>query len=103
MNSSVSSAVPTPPICVLHHTHFQGSQWCLLKKDEVVSRIMAMEVHRGHPMSLEPQHTEVHFPSRQRKKRTPSLGETEAANATLIKLQRKLEAQGKISLFFCCS
>lgn len=54
-----------------------------------------MEAHRGHPKSLELQRTDDAFRSHQRKRRPPSMGETDVANAALIKLQRKLEAQGK--------
>lgn len=71
----------------------------MLKEDEVVPFTLAMEAHRGHPKSLELRRTDDPFHSHERKRRPPSLGETEAANATLIKLQRKLEAQGKIPPF----
>ncbi|XP_047011907.1 bromodomain adjacent to zinc finger domain protein 2B isoform X9 [Ictalurus punctatus] len=71
----------------------EGLQWCLLKEDEVVPCILAMEAHRGHPKSLELQRTDDAFRSHQRKRRPPSMGETDVANAALIKLQRKLEAQ----------
>lgn len=68
----------------------------MLKEDEVVACILAMEAHRGRPKSLELQRTDDPFHSRQRKRRPPSVAETEVANAALIKLQRKLEAQGMI-------
>lgn len=55
-----------------------------------------MEAHRGRPKSLELQCTDDPLHSRQRKRRPHSVGEAEVANAALIKLQRKLEAQGKI-------
>ncbi|XP_060732641.1 bromodomain adjacent to zinc finger domain protein 2B isoform X3 [Tachysurus vachellii] len=71
----------------------EGLQWCLLKEDEVVPYTLAMEAHRGRPKSLELRCTDDPFHSHQGKRRPPSVGETEAANATLIKLQRKLEAQ----------
>ncbi|XP_058248969.1 bromodomain adjacent to zinc finger domain protein 2B isoform X3 [Hemibagrus wyckioides] len=71
----------------------EGLQWCLLKEDEVVPCILAMETHRGRPKSLELQRTDDPFHSHQRKRRPTSLGDTDVANATLIKLQRKLEAQ----------
>ncbi|KAF4087074.1 hypothetical protein AMELA_G00091360 [Ameiurus melas] len=70
----------------------EGLQWCLLKEDEVVPCILAMEAHRGHPKSLELQRTDA-FHSHQRKRRPPCMGETDVANAALIKLQRKLESQ----------
>lgn len=79
----------------LYPTDFQGLQWCLLKEGEVVPCILAMETHRGSPKSLEIQRTNDLFHSRQRKRRPPSVAESEVANATLIKLQRKLEAQGE--------
>ncbi|MCJ8732668.1 hypothetical protein PDJAM_G00213940 [Pangasius djambal] len=71
----------------------EGLQWCLLKADEIVPCILAMEAHRGRPKSLELQRHDDPFLSHQRKRRPPSVGETEVANAALIKLQRKLEAQ----------
>ncbi|TSM68836.1 Bromodomain adjacent to zinc finger domain protein 2B [Bagarius yarrelli] len=70
----------------------EGLQWCLLKEDEVVSCISAMDSHRGRPKSLELQPTDDAFHSRKRK-RPPSVSESEMANATLIKLQQKLVAQ----------
>ncbi|KAM9486251.1 bromodomain adjacent to zinc finger domain protein 2B isoform 2-T3 [Clarias gariepinus] len=71
----------------------EGLQWCLLKEDEVIPCILAMEAHRGRPKSLELQCTDDPLHSRQRKRRPHSVGEAEVANAALIKLQRKLEAQ----------
>lgn len=55
-----------------------------------------MEAHRGQPKSQDIQRTDDLFRSRQRKRRPPTAAETEVANATLIKLQRKLEAQGEL-------
>ncbi|XP_060786081.1 bromodomain adjacent to zinc finger domain protein 2B isoform X3 [Neoarius graeffei] len=70
----------------------EGLQWCLLKEDEVVACILAMEGHRGRSKSLQLQCTDDPFHSHHWK-RPPSVGETEMANAASIKLQRKLEAQ----------
>lgn len=96
MNCSESSVVPTRSgFLGLCPANFQGLQWCLLKEDEVVACILAMEGHRGRSKSLQLQCTDDPFHSHHWK-RPPSVGETEMANAASIKLQRKLEAQGKI-------
>ncbi|XP_072541840.1 bromodomain adjacent to zinc finger domain protein 2B isoform X3 [Salminus brasiliensis] len=77
----------------------EGLQWCLLKEDEVIPRILAMEGRRGRPKSLELQHPAdasggEPLRSRHRKGRqAANLGEAEAASAADAKLLRRLEAQ----------
>ncbi|KAI5621075.1 bromodomain adjacent to zinc finger domain protein 2B-like isoform X2, partial [Silurus asotus] len=71
----------------------EGLQWCLLKEDEIDTCILAMETHKSRPKSLEHQRTNDSFHSYQRKRRAASVSESDVANAALLKLQRKLEAQ----------
>uniref|UniRef100_A0AAR2K5A4 Bromodomain adjacent to zinc finger domain 2B n=1 Tax=Pygocentrus nattereri TaxID=42514 RepID=A0AAR2K5A4_PYGNA len=76
----------------------KGLQWYLLKDDEVIPRILAMEGRRGRPKNLEHQHpadTSGGNPlrSRHRKTKTPNSGEAEAVSAADAKVLRRLEAQ----------
>ncbi|XP_017547752.1 bromodomain adjacent to zinc finger domain protein 2B isoform X1 [Pygocentrus nattereri] len=76
----------------------EGLQWYLLKDDEVIPRILAMEGRRGRPKNLEHQHpadTSGGNPlrSRHRKTKTPNSGEAEAVSAADAKVLRRLEAQ----------
>ncbi|XP_036423618.1 bromodomain adjacent to zinc finger domain protein 2B isoform X7 [Colossoma macropomum] len=76
----------------------EGLQWCLLKDDEVIPRILAMEGRRGRPKNLEfqrPADASGGNPlgSRHRKIKTPNLGEAEAVSAADAKVLRRLEAQ----------
>ncbi|XP_043097463.1 bromodomain adjacent to zinc finger domain protein 2B isoform X20 [Puntigrus tetrazona] len=73
----------------------QGLQWTLLKEEEVIPRILAMEGRRGRPPNSERQSrgsSEVSG-SRRRKGRPPNLGESEFPSPSEAKLLRKLEAQ----------
>ncbi|XP_026114569.1 bromodomain adjacent to zinc finger domain protein 2B-like isoform X4 [Carassius auratus] len=73
----------------------QGLQWTLLKEEEVIPHILAMEGRRGRPPNSERQSrdgSEVSG-SRRRKGRPPNLGESEFPSLSEAKLLRKLEAQ----------
>ncbi|TRY82484.1 hypothetical protein DNTS_029964 [Danionella cerebrum] len=73
----------------------QGLQWSLLKEDEVIPRILAMEGRRGRPPNSDRQQrgsSDVSG-SRRRKSRLASLGESEFPSPSEAKLLRKLEAQ----------
>uniref|UniRef100_A0A8C1PYG5 Bromodomain adjacent to zinc finger domain, 2Ba n=1 Tax=Cyprinus carpio TaxID=7962 RepID=A0A8C1PYG5_CYPCA len=73
----------------------QGLHWTLLKEEEVIPRILAMEGRRGRPPNSERQSRggrEVSG-SRRRKSRPPNLGESEFPSPSEAKLLRKLEAQ----------
>ncbi|XP_051562139.1 bromodomain adjacent to zinc finger domain protein 2B-like isoform X6 [Myxocyprinus asiaticus] len=73
----------------------QGLQWTLLKEEEVIPRILAMEGRRGRPPNSErqPRGGSVVSGSRRRKGRPPNLGENEFPTPSEAKLLRKLEAQ----------
>uniref|UniRef100_A0A673GDU5 Bromodomain adjacent to zinc finger domain protein 2B-like n=1 Tax=Sinocyclocheilus rhinocerous TaxID=307959 RepID=A0A673GDU5_9TELE len=73
----------------------KGLQWTLLKEEEVIPHILAMEGRRGRPPNSERQSrggSEVSG-SRRRKGRPPNLGESEFPSPSEAKLLRKLEAQ----------
>uniref|UniRef100_A0A8C2JTV6 Bromodomain adjacent to zinc finger domain, 2Ba n=1 Tax=Cyprinus carpio TaxID=7962 RepID=A0A8C2JTV6_CYPCA len=73
----------------------KGLHWTLLKEEEVIPRILAMEGRRGRPPNSERQSRggrEVSG-SRRRKSRPPNLGESEFPSPSEAKLLRKLEAQ----------
>uniref|UniRef100_A0A096M481 Bromodomain adjacent to zinc finger domain, 2Ba n=1 Tax=Poecilia formosa TaxID=48698 RepID=A0A096M481_POEFO len=76
----------------------QGLQWSLLKEEEVVPRILAMEGRRGRPPNSERQLAgDVTKAGRRRKGRPPNVGDqlvTEGPSPSEVKLLRKLEAQG---------
>uniref|UniRef100_A0A8B9TQY9 Bromodomain adjacent to zinc finger domain 2B n=1 Tax=Anas platyrhynchos TaxID=8839 RepID=A0A8B9TQY9_ANAPL len=71
----------------------QGVQWCLLKEEEVIPRIRAMEGRRGRPPNLDRQHSREESRMRRRKGRPPNVGSTEFLDNTDAKLLRKLQAQ----------
>lgn len=77
----------------------QGLQWSLLKEDEVIPRILAMEGRRGRPPNSERQvAAEGGKGSRRRKGRPPNVGNPvvpEGPSPSEVKLLRKLEAQGQ--------
>lgn len=90
--------------CRLHSDPFlspvspQGLQWSLLKDEEVIPHILAMEGRRGRPPNSERHQRgggEVSG-SRRRKGRPPNLGESDFPNPSEAKLLRKLEAQGTV-------
>lgn len=71
-------------------------QWCLLKEEEVIPRIRAMEGRRGRPPNPDRQHSREESRMRRRKGRPPNVGSAEFLDNTDAKLLRKLQAQGKI-------
>ncbi|XP_065606890.1 bromodomain adjacent to zinc finger domain protein 2B isoform X4 [Cyrtonyx montezumae] len=71
----------------------QGMQWCLLKEEEVVPCITAMEGRRGRPPNPDRQHSREESRTRRRKGRPPNVGSTEFLDSTAAKLLRKLQAQ----------
>ncbi|MFT7808570.1 bromodomain adjacent to zinc finger domain protein 2B isoform X3 [Arapaima gigas] len=71
----------------------QGMQWSLLKEEEVIPRILAMEGRRGRPPNPEGSHPVDGSRARSQKGRPPNVGEGELQSATDAKLLRKLEAQ----------
>lgn len=95
-------ALPPPNYPRSLHVHFlfplQGLQWSLLKEEEVIPRILAMEGRRGRPPNSERQLTsDGGKGSRRRKGRPPNVGDPlvpEGPSPSEVKLLRKLEAQG---------
>uniref|UniRef100_A0A665WM89 Bromodomain adjacent to zinc finger domain, 2Ba n=1 Tax=Echeneis naucrates TaxID=173247 RepID=A0A665WM89_ECHNA len=75
----------------------QGLQWSLLKEEEVIPRILAMEGRRGRPPNSERQLAgEGAKGTRRRKGRPPNVGDPlvpEGPSPSEVKLLRKLEAQ----------
>uniref|UniRef100_A0A674GSG7 Bromodomain adjacent to zinc finger domain 2B n=1 Tax=Taeniopygia guttata TaxID=59729 RepID=A0A674GSG7_TAEGU len=71
----------------------QGVQWCLLKEEEVIPRIRAMEGRRGRPPNPDRQHSREESRSRRRKGRPPNVGSGEFLDNADTKLLRKLQAQ----------
>ncbi|XP_072197863.1 bromodomain adjacent to zinc finger domain protein 2B isoform X1 [Excalfactoria chinensis] len=71
----------------------QGVQWCLLKEEEVIPCIRAMEGRRGRPPNPDRQHSREESRMRRRKGRPPNVGSTEFLDSTDAKLLRKLQAQ----------
>uniref|UniRef100_A0A669PI55 Bromodomain adjacent to zinc finger domain 2B n=1 Tax=Phasianus colchicus TaxID=9054 RepID=A0A669PI55_PHACC len=81
---------------VVKHTLFlfsDGVQWCLLKEEEVIPCIRAMEGRRGRPPNPDRQHSREESRMRRRKGRPPNVGSTEFLDNTDAKLLRKLQAQ----------
>uniref|UniRef100_A0A8C6YEF0 Bromodomain adjacent to zinc finger domain 2B n=1 Tax=Naja naja TaxID=35670 RepID=A0A8C6YEF0_NAJNA len=71
----------------------QGMQWCLLKGEDVLPRIRAMEGRRGRPPNPDRQRSKEESKMRRRKGRPPNVGSTEFLDSTDAKLLRKLQAQ----------
>ncbi|NXN49289.1 BAZ2B protein, partial [Rynchops niger] len=71
----------------------KGVQWCLLKEEEVIPRIRAMEGRRGRPPNPDRQHSREESRMRRRKGRPPNVGSPEFLANTDAKLLRKLQAQ----------
>ncbi|NXO51822.1 BAZ2B protein, partial [Aramus guarauna] len=71
----------------------KGVQWCLLKEEEVIPRIRAMEGRRGRPPNPDRQHCREESRMRRRKGRPPNVGSAEFLDNTDAKLLRKLQAQ----------
>ncbi|XP_031971335.1 bromodomain adjacent to zinc finger domain protein 2B isoform X16 [Corvus moneduloides] len=71
----------------------QGVQWCLLKEEEVIPCIRAMEGRRGRPPNPDRQHSREESRTRRRKGRPPNVGSSEFLDNADTKLLRKLQAQ----------
>ncbi|XP_075465406.1 bromodomain adjacent to zinc finger domain protein 2B isoform X5 [Ascaphus truei] len=71
----------------------QGMQWCLLKEEEIIPRIRAMEGRRGRPPNPERQLAREESRMRRRKGRPPNVGSPEFVVNNDAKLLRKLQAQ----------
>ncbi|XP_023372570.1 bromodomain adjacent to zinc finger domain protein 2B isoform X2 [Otolemur garnettii] len=71
----------------------QGMQWCLLKEEDVIPRIRAMEGRRGRPPNPDRQRAREESRMRRRKGRPPNVGSAEFLDNTDTKLLRKLQAQ----------
>uniref|UniRef100_A0A3P9JH03 MBD domain-containing protein n=1 Tax=Oryzias latipes TaxID=8090 RepID=A0A3P9JH03_ORYLA len=75
----------------------QGLQWSLLKEEEIIPRILAMEGRRGRPPNSERQLAgDGAKGNRRRKGRPPNVGDPlapEGPSPSEIKLLRKIEAQ----------
>nr|XP_023478353.1 bromodomain adjacent to zinc finger domain protein 2B isoform X19 [Equus caballus] len=71
----------------------KGMQWCLLKEEDVIPRIRAMEGRRGRPPNPERQRAREESRMRRRKGRPPNIGSAEFLDNTDAKLLRKLQAQ----------
>ncbi|XP_062861932.1 bromodomain adjacent to zinc finger domain protein 2B isoform X2 [Trichomycterus rosablanca] len=68
----------------------EGLQWCLLKEEEIIPRILAMEGQRGHAKRLDLQCSDDSLLSHSRKRRSVNGHDAELVNAKLL---RRLEAQ----------
>ncbi|XP_013374156.1 PREDICTED: bromodomain adjacent to zinc finger domain protein 2B isoform X4 [Chinchilla lanigera] len=71
----------------------QGMQWCLLKEEDVIPRIRAMEGRRGRPPNPDRQRARDESRMKRRKGRPPNVGNAEFLDNTDAKLLRKLQAQ----------
>uniref|UniRef100_A0A672NX89 Bromodomain adjacent to zinc finger domain 2B n=1 Tax=Sinocyclocheilus grahami TaxID=75366 RepID=A0A672NX89_SINGR len=72
----------------------KGLQWCLLKEEEVVPRILVMEGRRGRRKNLDALGNRAADSARSRRKaRAPDEGEADALSTSEAKLLRRLEAQ----------
>ncbi|XP_062043199.1 bromodomain adjacent to zinc finger domain protein 2B isoform X16 [Lepus europaeus] len=71
----------------------QGMQWCLLKEEDVIPRIRAMEGRRGRPPNPDRQRAREEARLKRRKGRPPNVGNAEFLENTDAKLLRKLQAQ----------
>ncbi|XP_023569562.1 bromodomain adjacent to zinc finger domain protein 2B [Octodon degus] len=71
----------------------QGMQWCLLKEEDVIPHIRAMEGRRGRPPNPERQRARDESRMKRRKGRPPNIGNAEFLDNTDAKLLRKLQAQ----------
>ncbi|XP_055147974.1 bromodomain adjacent to zinc finger domain protein 2B isoform X14 [Symphalangus syndactylus] len=71
----------------------KGMQWCLLKEEDVIPRIRAMEGRRGRPPNPDRQRAREESRMRRRKGRPPNVGNAEFLDNADAKLLRKLQAQ----------
>lgn len=70
----------------------------MLKEEEVIPRILAIEGRRGRLKSLDPLSSPAGDPARSRRKgRAPDDSEADVLSTSEAKLLRKLEAQGTAS------
>ncbi|KAK2516203.1 hypothetical protein Q9233_013903 [Columba guinea] len=70
-----------------------GVQWCLLREEEVVPRLRAMEGRRGRPPNPDRPLSRDETRVRRRKGRPPNVGGSEFLDGADAKLLRKLQAQ----------
>lgn len=70
-------------------------QWCLLKEEDVIPRIRAMEGRRGRPPNPDRPRAREESRMKRRKGRPPNVGSAEFLDSTDAKLLRKLQAQGE--------
>ncbi|CAO2597352.1 Bromodomain adjacent to zinc finger domain protein 2B [Lemmus lemmus] len=71
----------------------KGMQWCLLKEEDVIPRIRAMEGRRGRPPNPDRPRAREESRMKRRKGRPPNVGSAEFLDSTDAKLLRKLQAQ----------
>nr|XP_015858607.1 bromodomain adjacent to zinc finger domain protein 2B isoform X5 [Peromyscus maniculatus bairdii] len=71
----------------------KGMQWCLLKEEDVIPRIRAMEGRRGRPPNPDRPRAREESRMKRRKGRPPNVGSAEFLDNTDAKLLRKLQAQ----------
>ncbi|XP_052038489.1 bromodomain adjacent to zinc finger domain protein 2B isoform X4 [Apodemus sylvaticus] len=71
----------------------KGMQWCLLKEEDVIPRIRAMDGRRGRPPNSDRPRAREESRMKRRKGRPPNVGSTEFLDNTDAKLLRKLQAQ----------
>ncbi|XP_063140112.1 bromodomain adjacent to zinc finger domain protein 2B isoform X27 [Rattus norvegicus] len=71
----------------------QGMQWCLLKEEDVIPRIRAMDGRRGRPPNPDRPRAREESRMKRRKGRPPNVGSAEFLDNTDAKLLRKLQAQ----------
>ncbi|XP_057361511.1 bromodomain adjacent to zinc finger domain protein 2B isoform X19 [Manis pentadactyla] len=71
----------------------KGMQWCLLKEEDAIPRVRAMEGRRGRPPNPDRQRPREDTRIRRRKGRPPNVGGAEFLDNTDAKLLRKLQAQ----------
>lgn len=71
----------------------KGMQWCLLKEEDVIPRIRAMDGRRGRPPNPDRPRAREESRMKRRKGRPPNVGSAEFLDNTDAKLLRKLQAQ----------
>ncbi|XP_029392103.1 bromodomain adjacent to zinc finger domain protein 2B isoform X9 [Mus pahari] len=71
----------------------KGMQWCLLKEEDVIPRIRAMDGRRGRPSNPDRPRAREESRMKRRKGRPPNVGSAEFLDNTDAKLLRKLQAQ----------